>query len=350
MMTSCVNISKQKSFPTTFSSVKITPVLQTDYSIRALYVDQQILFFSGSKGKFGYLNTADNSVAHIGTVSTSKGTSLDFRALAHTPTANYILSAGNPALLYRVNNFGKRKLLFKQDTTGTFYDAMAFWNSEEGLMVGDPIEGCIQIKITRDGGKTWQAVDCSQLVPAFSGEAAFAASNTNIAIKDDKTWVVTGGQKTRVYYSPDKGESWQIYNTPIIGGKNTTGGYSIDFYNDKLGVIFGGDYTNPKGNHANKAITKNGGKTWQLIADNKAPGYKSCVKFIPGSNGQELVAVGITGISYSSDSGKSWVKLSDEPFYTFRFLNSFTAYAAGKGRIVKLNFIENIPNQAHLVD
>lgn len=345
MLMSCVNVSKHKPFPTTYSAVKITPILKTDYSIRALYVDEQTLFFSGSKGKFGYLNTADNSIAHISTVSPKPGATPDFRALAHTSTTDYILSAGNPALLYKVNNFGKRKLLFSQDTTGTFYDALAFWNAQEGLMMGDPTEGCMRIKITRDAGKTWQTVDCSALIPAESGEAAFAASNTNIAIQGDNTWIVSGGKVTRVYYSPDKGKTWKVFNTPIINGKNTTGGYSIDFYNAKLGIIFGGDYTQPQANHANKAITTDGGKTWQLIADGKAPGYKSCVKFVPNSNGNEIVAVGITGISYSSDRGKTWRLLSSEPFYTFTFLNEFTAYAAGNGRIAKLTFIENISDR-----
>ena len=38
--------------------------------------------------------------------------------------------------------------------------------------------------------------------------------------------------------------------------------------------------------------------------------------------------------------GTSWKHLSDEGFYTIRFLNDSIAYAAGKGRISKLTFRE----------
>jgi hypothetical protein len=51
-----------------------------------------------------------------------------------------------------------------------------------------------------------------------------------------------------------------------------------------------------------------------------------------------LVAVGFTGISYSKDTGKSWNNLSSDGFYTIRFVNDSTAYAAGKNRIAKLKF------------
>ncbi|PCJ15457.1 MAG: RNA helicase [Gammaproteobacteria bacterium] len=43
----------------------------------------------------------------------------------------------------------------------------------------------------------------------------------------------------------------------------------MDFYDENLGVAIGGDYTEPNSTNANKAITKDGGKTWQLLADGK---------------------------------------------------------------------------------
>ncbi len=343
-LVSCVNVSRKKPFPRTYNGVKIATVFKGDCSIRALYVNHDHIFFAGSNGKFGYLNTADNSIEHISTIEYN-GKNPDFRGLAHTPKTDFIVSAGNPALIYKVNFFGKRKLLYKQTTEGTFYDCIAFWNDKEGIAIGDPINGCMSFLITRDGGETWNQVARSKLPKAEKGEAAFAASNSNIAIVGNKTWVLSGGKTTRVYFSPDKGKTWKVYNTPLINGKQTTGGYSIAFYNDKLGVIFGGDYTQKEGNRANKAITTNGGKTWKLIADGKAPGYKSCVKFVPNSGGKEMVAIGPTnGISYSSNRGKTWKNLSTiQGLYTLVFLNDFTAYAAGNGKIVKLTFLEN-PN------
>jgi hypothetical protein len=62
------------------------------------------------------------------------------------------------------------------------------------------------------------------------------------------------------------------------------------------------------------------------------------VQFVPNSNGKGLVAIGFTGINYSSDMGENWTELSKESFYTFRFKNDSIAYAAGKNRVAKLTF------------
>jgi hypothetical protein len=62
------------------------------------------------------------------------------------------------------------------------------------------------------------------------------------------------------------------------------------------------------------------------------------VRYVPGGEGKEIVAVGFTGISYSVDAGENWKELSSEGFYTIRFLNDSVAYAAGKNRLAKLKF------------
>jgi len=145
--------------------------------------------------------------------------------------------------------------------------------------------------------------------------------------------------KSRIFFSPDKGNTWEVFETPIVQGTPTSGGYSLDFYDDKHGFIIGGDYTKPEDSKANKAVTKDGGKTWELVAIGQEPGYKSGVRYVPGKNGKELVAIGFTGISYSKDAGNSWEELSKEGFFTLRFLNDSVAYAAGKNRIAKLKFM-----------
>lgn len=343
VLVGCVNITKKKALSRSYKGVEISKVLACHCDIRALAVGQKHIFFAGSQGEFGYINSADNSLAYEGTIK-KNGTKPDFRGLAHTPAGDFILSSGNPALIYKTNYFGKRKQIFTQTIAGTFYDAIAFWNEEEGIAIGDPIGECMSFLITRDSGHTWDRLDCENLPEAKNGEVAFAASNSNISLVGDKTWVLSGGKTSRVYFSPDKGKTWKVYNTPLISNTNTTGGYSMDFYNDKIGIIVGGDYTKPHRNKANKAITQDGGKTWDLVASGCDPGYKSAVKFVPHGKGKEIVTVGPTGISYSNDQGETWEKLSDKPFYTLHFLNDFTAYAAGKGGIVQLSFVEESPS------
>ncbi|WP_255362835.1 WD40/YVTN/BNR-like repeat-containing protein [Tenacibaculum sp. MAR_2009_124] len=164
----------------------------------------------------------------------------------------------------------------------------------------------------------------------------FAASNTNIKTLGKTIWIVSGGKKARVLKSLDMGKTWKIHNTPIIQGNGPQGIYSVDFYDENNGIIFGGDYSNPNDNCANKAITNDGGKTWTLIADNEEPGYKSCVKYIPNSSGKEIVAVGKTGISYSKNSGKNWTTISSDSFYTIQFINESSAWLGGPEKLGKL--------------
>ena len=274
-------------------------------------------------------------------IANSDSLKLNFRALAVQENKGFGITIGNPAIIYSLDaDLEKNRIVYQENHPKVFYDAMDFWNDNEGIAIGDPTEDCMSIVITRDGGETWSKLSCDDLPKTKEGEAAFAASDTNIAIVGDYTWVATGGKTSRILFSPDKGKTWEVYNTPIIQGKETTGIYSIDFYDSLNGFAIGGDYTKPEDNQANKIRTKDGGKTWELVAQGKEPGYRSCVQYIPNRRGKELVAIGFNGIDFSNDSGSTWKHLSDEGFYTIRFLNDSTAYAAGKGRISKLTFKE----------
>lgn len=317
-----------------FSSVEIEVIYEDSLSIRAIEIMGGSLAFAANKGTFGTidLNTGmvRTNVQHFDSITP------EFRAIAHTATDFFMLSVASPALLYKTGDEGRMELVYQEEGDGVFYDAMTFWNNLEGIAIGDSVGGCLSIIITRDGGNTWNKLSCNLLPEGIEGEGAFAASNTNITTIGDKTWIAT--TEGRIYFSPDKGKTWKVYGTPIQSREPTQGIYTIDFYDESVGVVFGGDFTDPEGNKANKAITKDGGETWHLLADRQNPSYKSCVQFVPNSKGKEIVALGFTGISYSNDWGETWKMVSDAPFYTFRFYNDSIAYAAGKGRVAKLLF------------
>lgn len=327
----------------TISKVKFETLIQDSIlGIRAIQLVDSSLYYVANDGYSGF-------IFYHGALLTDR-TSQDsifpsFRSIAYNGKNVFSLSIESPSYLYKkekanLDIFIKNKLVYQENHPKAFYDAMDFWNEEEGIAIGDPTEDCMSVIITRDGGNTWTKLSCDSLPKAKEGEAAFAASDTNIAIVGDHTWVATGGRASRVMYSPDKGKTWDVYDTPIVQGKETTGIYSIDFYDELNGFAIGGDYTKPNDTINNKIRTKDGGKTWQVVANGKGPGYRSCVQYVPNSSGKELVAVGFKGIDYSNNAGDSWTHLSDEGFYTIRFLNDSIAYAAGKGRISKLTFRE----------
>lgn len=332
--------------PKSFSEVEIEVLLEDSLlNVRALEINNLGNFvFATSNGEIGdkhykrrdYLNE-DSTKTTLKTFNINNDSIFaNFRSLALIKKDVFVLGIGSPALLYQTSD--SLQLVYKETHPKAFYDSMDFWNDNEGIAIGDPTEDCMSIIITRDGGSTWNKLSCDDLPKVKGGEAAFAASDTNIAIVGDKTWVATGGETSRILFSPDKGETWKVYETPIIQGKVTTGMYSIDFYNELHGFAIGGDYTKPNDTLNNKIRTNDGGETWQVVANGKGPGYRSCVQYIPNSDAKELVAIGFKGIDYSNDAGDTWKHLSDEGFYTIRFLNDTLAYAAGNKRIAKLIF------------
>ena len=130
--------------------------------------------------------------------------------------------------------------------------------------------------------------------------------------------------------------TWNVYETPIIQGTNSQGIYSVDFADENNGIVIGGDYSKPNENFKNKAITSDGGKSWTLVADGERPNYKSCVQYVPNTNGKEVFAVGKTGVSYSNNGGISWKEISNEAYYTIQFVNNNTAWLSGNNKIGKL--------------
>ncbi|ASV31881.1 WD40/YVTN/BNR-like repeat-containing protein [Maribacter cobaltidurans] len=332
----CISISCSDQIkPQFFTSVAVEDVFEDSVSIRAIeFLDSNTLAFAGSGGIYGTVDVPSGKVRT--NIMKYDSITPSFRAVGHTATDFFMLSIGSPALLYKTGESGKMELVYSEVGETVFYDAMMFWNDREGLAVGDTVDGCMSIIITRDAGQTWNKIPCSQLPKGSYGEGAFAASNTNIEIKGNQAWI--GTTSGSIYHSKDKGKTWESIATPMKNDVDTQGIYSIDFYDENLGIAIGGDYTQPEINQGNKMKTVNGGAAWSLIADGENPGYRSCIQFVPNSKGKGIVAVGFTGISYSSDGGVHWQQLSDEGFYTFRFLNDSIAFAAGKNRISKLTF------------
>ena len=321
-----------------FTAATVDKIFTDSISIRAISIDSGKIWYAGNSGKYGYFDL-DNEKDFNGHMA--KDTlKLEFRSIAKTASHIFILNVGSPALLYRISKDGSEiKLVHQEKHEKAFYDSMQFWNDKEGIAMGDPTEDCLSVIVTRDGGATWKKLPCDKLPKIIEGEAAFAASNTNLIVKGNDTWMVSGGKKARVFHSADKGDSWKAFDTPIVQGEAMTGIFTADFYDSKNGFIAGGNYEKPDQNFGNKAVTKDGGKTWNLIAEKRGFGYASCIQYVPNSDGKQLVAVGASGLHYSSDSGENWKQFStDKDLYTIRFLNDSTAIAAGKDKIVKVNF------------
>lgn len=335
---SLFSCSKKVDFQSNFEKVNIKTLHEEPLSSRAILMNKNTLWYAGNNGKYGSINLIDEKKYHGYFIEDSLKP--EFRSIAQTTKDIFILSVANPALLFKINKVTKDlKLVYKEEHEKVFFDSMQFLDDEFGIAMGDPIDNCLNIITTIDGGESWQKIPCQKLPKVVDGEAAFAASNTNLILRGKFIFIVSGGVKSRVFVSKNKGNSWNVYETPIVQGEAMTGIFTADFYDENIGVIAGGNYEKQNDNSANKAITTDGGKTWQLIAQNEGFGYASCIQFVPGKKGNEIVCVGGTGLHYSYDRGKSWKKLlNDKDLLTIRFINQKSAIATGKNRIIRLDF------------
>ena len=305
-----------------------------DCSIRALEVeDEGTCWFAGDKSKFGYTKDFGKSWK---TLTVEYDTfDLQFRSIAVTKNAAFILSVGTPALLFKIDKQTlDYKLVYKEVGDKVFYNSMQFWDDKNGIAIGDPVENCMSILLTHDGGSTWNKLACENLPMVHEGEAAFAASDTNISLVSDKAYVVTGGKVANVLVGSEYGKGWNKFKTPIQQGGQMTGIFSTDYLNEKTGIIAGGDWEVKNKVERAMAITRDGGRSWELVDGN--PGFVSCVQFVPKT--KAVLACSTTGIYYSEYLAESWKKLSNEGYYGFRFSESGERlYFSGKNKLMSVD-------------
>lgn len=253
-----------------------TPRVQisnTTESLRGVsVVSHDVAWASGTHGT--YLRTIDGSKTWT-PAQVPDAASLDFRAVvAFSSDEAFLMSigTGDQSRIYHTTDAGKHwQLQLTNPNPKGFFDSMVFWDRTHGVVVGDPVaddSGTLRFQVfLTDDGQTWHAIPPSQLPPAIEGEGAFAASNTCIAIlppTDGNIWFATGGKVARVFHSTDRGQTWQVFDTPILHGLDSAGIFSIAFRDVLHGVIAGGDYKRPNDDGPNLAFTDDGGKTWTL--------------------------------------------------------------------------------------
>lgn len=317
--------------------LKMETLLQDKISIRAIEIWNNRVYYSGTESKFGYVSLKDSADRKQIRLS---GDKLQFRTLAQDRNTFYTISIESPAQFFRIDKKSlENRIIYTDTVKNAFYDALIYSN---GMFYtfSDPNPD-LKLKFAEFNYWNENFVSKFYTEPQLKeGEAAFAASNTNIAASNRYLWIATGGKSSRILRLDRKNRNFEIFETPFIQGTVSQGIYSIDFYKDKFGIAAGGDYTQQEANFNNIATTDNAGKTWQIQASGKNAGYTTCVKIRPGSKGKEIIAVGDRHISYSKDFGKTWKVISKEKgFYVAEWLNRKTVILAGKDRIVMANFV-----------
>jgi photosystem II stability/assembly factor-like uncharacterized protein len=227
-----------------------------------------------------------------------------------------------------------------------FFDALLFLDRQHGMVLSDPgpvnftpsaeYPGDFHIRVTADGGAKWGPVSAPDMEAAGNGlhpqkdEAAFAASNTSIAVQDGWFWFATSASRVasrRLFESADQkeflfestycagaidpisgecGQPWTDFRNaiaPINHSTESAGIFSIQFRTSSIGVVVGGDYQKPDAATQTAAFSNDGGLSW-LPAHTPPHGYRSAVAYDAAT--KTWITVGPNGTDVSTDDGRNW--------------------------------------------
>lgn len=273
-------------------------------SIRGLsVVNDHIAWISGSNGYVAISHNGGKSWTWKQVEGFEKS---DFRGIkAFSDKEAIIMASGTPAVILKTTDGGKNWCVKYRNTDTTYFlDAMDFADRKHGVVLGDPINNRFLLLETSDYGENWHYINAPT---AMSGEAAFAASGTCLRITTNTIDIATGGKVARHLYSKSPYKNWDSDLLPIMQGKQSQGAFSMS--DDKL-VFTGGDYVNDK--NTSKVACCHGSmkvKGWQVSMG--LSGYQSCVERLKGHT---YISTGTSGSNISTNSGKTWTKISDSSF------------------------------------
>ncbi len=315
---------------------------KTQASLRGVSaVDQNVVWASGSGGT--WLRSTDSGV-NWQSATVAGAEDLDFRGLqAFSATSAILMSAGTgtKSRIYKTNDAGAHwNLLFTNPDAEGFWDSIAFWDEQHGILAGDVVAGQIAVFTTEDGGQTWSR---QKMPAALEKEGAFAASNSSLTLRgtregrqgresvsEQSVWF--GSTRSRVFRSTDGGITWTVATTPVSNTSASAGIFSLAFSSENDGVVVGGDYSKDAEPEHNIAVTADGGRTWTEPAKGPA-GFRSAVLWLP-----DLKAWLVTGTSGSDiGSAGTWKMFDASSFNALSGKSSSAVWAVGaKGRVARL--------------
>lgn len=351
---SIIIISDQPSFDAKEAAERIATRLLFDGRDRSLFRKAEVASNSSCRS----LSAVNTRVAWAGcsggkvfrtlnggatwTVDSVPGAAtLDFRGIkAFDANIAVAVSAGpaerGQARIFRTSDGAKTwSLAWSDTTTGIFLDGVAFWDVQHGFTFSDPIDGRFVILTTADGGASWSRVPPENIPHALAGEAAFAASNTQLTVQgSSNAWIATGGAaEARVFRSTDRGRTWTVASTGTPGGASS-GLFGIAFADARNGLAVGGDYRNERGVTSFALRTVDGGATWAPAGVRRPDGTTSGVVHVPGSSPPMFVAVGQSGVAFTRDFGASWIHADTLTTHAVGIVSTEVGFVAGpRGRV-----------------
>ena len=203
------------------------------------------------------------------------------------------------------------------DTSSSFANVVYFWDENIGFAQGDPINGEFELYVTQNGGDNWTQVPGNNIPNPLGGEYGYTRQ---IEVVGNNVWFTTN--KGRIYRSSDKGNNWDVFQSPIVDFGSAEVNGNISFGDSQNGILID--------NSTNVFRTENGGETWSEITTS-GPVYTSGLCYIEGTD--TVFSTG-NGSSFSLDGGYSWTPIDNAVHLFVDFFNEELGWSGAWTQVV----------------
>ena len=195
--------------------------------------------------------------------------------------------------------------------SASFPNTIHFFDQNNGVAMGDPVDGYFEIYTTTNGGVNWVRVPSNNIPAPLTGETGYVSMHTYY---NNSYWFTTSN--ARIFRSTDHGYTWTCYQFP-----QATGLGSIAFRDELHGLsecVIGSNWNYYK--------TSDGGSNWTYVSSwpSWMYGYFT-IQFIPGT--QSIYA--INSISYSGNELKAMVLFTNNDGMTWHRMDDWGLYSYG---------------------
>lgn len=242
------------------------------------------------------------------------------------------IGPGEASRIYRSSDGGASWTeVFRNTDANAFYDCMAFYpGGQKGLAVSDPVDGKLRILSTSDRGQTWTVLPNTGM-PVSDDEYGFAASGDCLVTAGKAAFLITGGSRSRVLRSDDRGLTWTAVESGIPAGP-AAGGFAGAFASPRHGIAVGGDFGEKPVNDENVAYTRDG-RTWTggitLTHVGEDVAYVGGWKVAVATGDYR----GSVGTSLTRDGGATWTRVSNLGYHVVDCVAKLCWAAGTVGRI-----------------
>jgi len=236
--------------------------------------------------------------------------------------AMYKVSGNKPMGIYMTADGGAtwtRQATASFSNSASFPNVVHFFNENEGMAMGDPINGKFEIYTTTNGGTNWTLIPGSGNPAPLSGEFGVVGYYSAV---NDTIWF--GTNKGRVYKSVNKGLSWTVASAP---GMNAAYVKPM-FRNGSHGLLQ--DQSTGMGLLCESF---DGGATWTSVTFT-GPSYAGDIAYVPGTPNTWVRSgyTGSLGCAYSFDGGHNWtdfVGTTGAEYMQMAWLNNHCGWSGG---------------------